>query len=372
MSQSADQAAATQPGAMRAAAGKLRTYYDRYTPWISLGLGVLARALSHRGVDFAPKAVAIVALAWLLPIAVARWLHEPAESRGEPAGSAGSEPSREGMGTLPGFPYRRPSEAKWHRLLRSASPAVTVLLYRNVLFFLVPIWFGSAHLPSLNMGVPLVFAAMALFTCFVRRYREWVLERPRPRVLWTAVVLFAALVPATGVVAFTSPRTSIVISALLATVVAWAALAPNESLLSKRGIVSALVIALPVAGLLGWAAPLFPPVPIVCHDQGMGTAIVKRELEGRAKRFPAGTPRVYSWFEVTLPRRDRQEVIFQWFHEGKPVGGGLRTTVAGGRREGYRTWTLHNAPAPGEWRVDLLTGRSSQLIGRSTFEVGVP
>jgi hypothetical protein len=345
MSQSADQAAATQPGAVRAVAGKLRTFYDRYTPWISLGLGVLARALSHRGVDFAPKAVAIVALAWLLPLVVARWLHEPPE------------------GVV---------EAKWHRLLRSASPAVTVLLYRNVLFFLVPIWFGSAHLPSLNMGVPLVFAAMALFTCFVRRYREWVLERPRPRVLWTAVVLFAALVPATGVVAFTSPRTSIVISALLATVVAWAALAPNESLLSKRGIVSALVIALPVAGLLGWAAPIFPPVPIVCHDQGMGTAIVKRELEGQAKRFPAGTPRVYSWFEVTLPRRDRQEVIFQWFHEGKPVGGGLRTTVAGGRREGYRTWTLHNAPAPGEWRVDLLTGRSSQLIGRSAFEVGVP
>jgi hypothetical protein len=345
MTQFSDQAAATQPRAVRAAAGKLRTFYDRYTPWISLGLGVLARALSRRGVDFAPKAVAIVALAWLLPIAVARWLREPA------------------AGVV---------EAKWHRLLRSASPAVTVLLYRNVLFFLVPIWFGSAHLPSLNMGVPLVFAAMALFTCFVRRYREWVLERPRPRVLWTAVVLFAALVPATGVVAFTSPRTSIVISALLATVVAWAALAPNESLLSKRGIVSALVIALPVAGLLGWAAPLFPPVPIVCHDQGMGTAIVKRELEGLAKRFPAGTPRVYSWFEVTLPRRDRQEVIFQWFHEGKPVGGGLRTTVAGGRREGYRTWTLHNAPAPGEWRVDLLTGRSSQLIGRSAFEVGAP
>jgi hypothetical protein len=345
MSQSADQAAATQRGAVRAAAGKLRIFYDRYTPWISLGLGVLARMFSHKGVDFAPKAVAIVALAWLLPLAVARWLHEPA------------------VGVV---------EAKWHRLLRSASPAVTVLLYKNVLFFLVPIWFGSAHLPSRNMGVPLVFAAMALFTCFARRYREWVLERPRPRVLWTAVVLFAALVPATGVVAFTSPRTSIVISALLATIVAWAALAPRESLLSKRGIVSGLVIALPVAGLLGWAAPLFPPVPIVCHGQGVGTAIVKRELEGQAERFPAGTPRVYSWFEVTLPRRDRQEVIFQWFLEGKPVGGGLRTTVAGGRREGYRTWTLRNAPVPGQWRVDLMTGRSSQLIGRSAFEVGVP
>jgi len=102
----------------------------------------------------------------------------------------------------------------------------------------------------------------------------------------------------------------------------------------------------------------------------VGTAVANRELEGRASHFPGGTPKVYAWFEVNLPRRDRQEVAFQWFHEGQPASGRLRATVEGGRKEGYRTWTLHNAPAPGSWRVDLLTGRSGQLIGRSSFEVG--
>ena len=330
---------------MKSAVERLKDFHSRYAPWISLGLGVLARVFSHKGVDFAPKALAIVALAWLLPIGVARWLHAPAEGA---------------------------TESKVHHFLRTASPAVTVLLYKNVLFFLVPIWFGSAQLGSLNTLVPLVFAAMALFTCFARRHREWVLHRPRARVLWTAVVLFAALVPATAVVAFTSPRTSIVISALLASVVAWAALAPNKSLLSRRGLVSALAVALPVAALLGLAAPLFPPVPMVCHDHGVGTGIEKRELVGRAKRFAAGTPRVHAWFEVTLPKRDRQEVEFQWFHEGDPVGGRLRITVQGGRREGFRTSSMRNDPAPGSWRVDLLTGRSSQLIGRSSFEIAAP
>jgi hypothetical protein len=324
---------------------RLKDVHGRYAPWISLALGVLARALSRKGVDFAPKAVAILALAWLLPIAVARWLRAPAEGA---------------------------HESKVHHFLRTASPAVTVLLYKNVLFFLVPIWFGSAHFGSLNFGVPMVFASMAIFTCFARRYREWVLDRPRVCVLWTAIVLFAALVPATAVVAFTSPRTSIVISALLASAVAWAALAPKNGLLSRRGIFFALVVSLPVSCLLGWAAPIFPPVPMVCHHDGAGTSVAKRELEGRAKRFAAGTPRVYAWFDVTLPRRNRQEVAFQWFHEGLPVGGRLHATVEGGRREGYRTWTLHNAPAPGSWRVDLLTGRSSQLIGRSTFEIAAP
>jgi Protein of unknown function (DUF2914). len=243
------------------------------------------------------------------------------------------------------------------------------LLYKNVLFFLVPVWFGSAHFGSLNILVPLLFAGMALFTCFVPHYRDMVLDQPRVRVLWTAIVLFAALVPATAVVAFTSPRTSIVISALLASAVAWVALAPKANLFSRKGLRSVAQISLPAAALLGLLAPIFPPVPMVCHDHGAGTAVVRRELEGRAKHFPRGTARVYAWFEVTLPRRDRQQVAYQWYHEGVPVGGPLRATVEGGRKEGFRTCTLHTAPAIGSWRVDLLTDRSSQLIGRLSFEV---
>jgi hypothetical protein len=331
--------------AVRTAVSKARTFYGSYAPWISLGLGVLARALSHKGVDFAPKAVAILALAWLLPIAGARWLHAP------PPGK---------------------DEAKLRRFLRTASPTVTVLLYKNVLFFLVPIWVGSAHWGSLNMVMPVLLAAMALFTCFARHYRECVLDEARVRVLWTAIVLFAALVPACAVILYTSPRTSIIVSALFASVVAWAALAPNEKILSRRGALQALAIALPVAALLGLAAPLFPPVPLVCHDHGAGTAVVKRELEGRAPSFPAGTARVYAWFEVTLPKQHQEEIAFQWYRDGEPVGGRFHTKVEGGRREGYRTWTFHTAPKPGTWRVDLLTGRSSQLIGRSTFDVVAP
>lgn len=321
---------------------KLRRFYGQYAPWFSLGLGVLARALSHKSVDFAPKAVAILALAWILPVVASRWLRVPAEGQ---------------------------TESKLHNFLRTVSPTVTVMLYKNVLFFLVPIWFGSAHVTSINVAMPLVLGGMALFTCFSRAYREAVLDQPRVRVLWTAIVLFAALVPATAVVAFTSPRTSIVISALLASATAWVALAPTETLLSRKGLVSLAQVSVPAALLLGLAAPLFPPVPMVCHDHGVGTGLAKRELVGRAKRFARGTARVYAWFEVTLPKRQRQEVTFQWYHEGVPVGSPLHVTVVGGRKEGFRTSTNVPTPAIGSWRVDLLTDKSSQLIGRTSFEV---
>jgi len=319
---------------------ELKKLHGRYAAWISLLLGVLARALSNRGIDFAPKA--ILALAWLLPIAVARLLHAPPD----------------------GTPERR-----LHKFLRTASPALTVMLYKNVLFFLVPIWFGSAHISSVNILVPLVLGGMALFTCFGRQYQQAVLAEPRVRVLWTAVVLFAALVPATAVAFFTSPRVSIVVSALLSSAMAWAALAPRENLLTRKGLVSLAQISLPAALLLGLAAPVFPPVPIVCHDCAAGTAIVNRELVGRAKHFPRETARVYAWFEVTLPRRDRQRVAFQWYHEGVRVGSPLHVTVEGGRKQGYRTSTNIPTPAIGSWRVELLTDRSSQLIGWTSFEV---
>jgi hypothetical protein len=324
---------------------KLKSVHGRYAPWISLALGVLARSLSHHGIDFAPKAVAILALAWLIPFVATRWLHVPPEGK---------------------------TESKLHQFLRTASPTLTVALYKNVLFFLVPIWFGSAHVGSVNIVMPLVLGGMALFTCFSGHYREAVLDEPRIRVLWTAVILFAALVPATSVVLFTPPRASIVISALVASAMAWGALAPKEKLLSRKSLVSLAEIALPAALLLGLAAPLFPPVPMVCHDHGAGTAIANRELVGRAEHFPQGTARVYAWFEVALPKRDRQQVAFQWYHEGVAVGSPLHVTVIGGRKEGFRTSTNMVNPSVGSWRVDLLTDKSSQLIGRTKFEVDPP
>ena len=50
-----------------------RRFYQRYAPFIALAIGCATRVWSHHGVDFAPKAVALVALAWMLPFALARW-----------------------------------------------------------------------------------------------------------------------------------------------------------------------------------------------------------------------------------------------------------------------------------------------------------
>ena len=214
----------------------LRAFASSYAPWISLALGVVARVLSKHDIEFAPKAVALLLLAWTFPAIVARVLPEPRAGEVEPG---------------------------WRRAARTTgAPFFVVILYKNVLFFLVPIWFGAAHFPSLNMGAPLLLAAMALATCFASWWQHEVIAHPVRRVLWSAVVLFAALVPATAVLAFTSPRASLFLAALLATAVATAALkGGGESILSRRAIVGLLVGATPVALLVMLAAPCCRPCP---------------------------------------------------------------------------------------------------------------
>lgn len=320
----------------------LRTFASKYAPWLSLGLGVLARILSKHDIQFAPKAVALLLVAWTLPAIVARVLPDPLAGAVEPG---------------------------WRRAARkTGAPFIVVVLYKNVLFFLVPVWFGAAHFPSLNMGVPLLLGAMALATCFASWYQQTIIEHPVRRVLWSAVVLFAALVPATAVLAFTSPRVSLFLAALLATAVATAALKGGDNVLSRRAIAGFVLGATPVALLIVLAAPLLPPVPAACLDKGAGTAIVNRELTGRADTFPAGTRRIYAWFAVSLPQRYRQQVVFRWFHDGREVGGPVATTIEGGRANGYRTSTSKTSPPPGRWRADV-SNEMGQLIGRVTFDV---
>jgi hypothetical protein len=320
-----------------------RAFATKYAPWISLALGVGARVLSKHDIEFAPKAVALLLLAWTLPAIVARVLPEPRPGEVEPG---------------------------WRRAARTTgAPFFVVILYKNVLFFLVPIWFGAAHFPSLNMGVPLLLAAMAVATCFAAWWQREVVTHPVRRVLWSAVVLFAALVPATAVLAFTSPRVSLFLAALLATAVATAALkGGGESILSRRAITGLLVGATPVALLVVLAAPLLPPVPADCLDKGAGTSIADRNLVGRAETFPSGTHRVYAWFAVSLPARYRQAVLFRWYHNGAAVGGAVETRIEGGRAGGWRTATSRTGPAPGRWRADVLN-EIGQLIGRVSFDV---
>ena len=313
----------------------------RYGPWLSLALGIAGAAYMRRGLGFAPVAVGVLMLAWIGGAALRRLA---------PAVVSGA------------------SVPRWRRLVLPAAGSVVVNLWQNILFYLLPLWWASTVPWSWNMVFPAMLAAMALLSCFEHRWHGWVLERPIVHAVWTAVVLFATLVPIAAVLA--APlRTGLVISATLSALVAIIVLVPRIRLgRVGRGLVVAAVMTASAA-LVQPAAPLLPPVPVVRINSGAGTGVHQRILVGAADTFAAGTERVYVWFAVAMPERYGQRVRFEWYRDGEPAGRVLETFVVGGRRDGFRTWSSRAAPAPGRWRVDLRTD-SSQLIAREFFVVG--
>ena len=317
-----------------------RRVVETLAPGIALFLGILSQTYAKHTIAFAPKAVALLAVAWALAAGLGEWLPE----------------------ALPDEPH-----ARWRNFLRKAADLVTIGMFRNVLFFLVPIWFASSTLGAVNMIWPLLLAGGALFSCFPRMFRRTMLDHPRVRTLYCSSVLFVALVPAAAVQLSASPR----LSAALAAALAWLAssLATSRTPLTTRiGRLELAAGALVAALIFALAAPVLPPVPVAVTASATGTSIHNREIEFPAERFPAGTKRVYAWFQVRVPHHYRQGIRFEWYRDGERVGDGSSREIIGGREQGYRTSSSTASPRSGSWRVDLLTD-ASQLIARKHFIV---
>ena len=317
-----------------------RAQLKRLTPLIALALGIVSQIFARHTVTFAPKALAFLVVAWVLAAGLGAWL---------PEGRA-DEP-----------------HARWRNVLRKAAATVSVSLFRNVLFFLVPVWFASSTFGSVNMLAPLALAAAAVFSCFPEQFSARVLDNQRGRTLWCSAVLFAALVPAAAVEIAASPR----LSAAIAAAIAWVAatLATSRRALQTRfqriELVSAALVA---AGVCALAAPLLPPVPVACRVAATGVGLRNRDIDGETDRFAAGTKRVYAWFAVSAPSHYRQGIRFEWYRDGQRAQQVIAKDIVGGRELGFRTSSFMTSPKSGSWRVDLLTD-ASQLIARKRFVV---
>lgn len=317
--------------------------FSRYiTPVVSLAGGLATVLLLRRGIGFAPFSLGIAVVAWVAAVLFSRFFDESAPQEVGP-----------------------PSRAR--RALRWLSKSVVAGLYQNVLFFLVPIWFGSAELTSVNVVFPVLLSALALVACFDDHFVKRVLEHPIRRTVASAILLFSVSVPAVALENRLPLRLGVGLSAAVTTLVA-AALA-----FGRRGVLKTLTTGLMMAAVAGAVLYLIavwlPPVPVQCVTGVAAAGIEARRPVGIAEAFPAGTPRIHVHFSVAAPEGFRQEIRFQWYVDGQKRGRPIPSSIVGGRKRGFRTWTYLSAPKRGAYRVDLETG-DGQLIGRVRFRVG--
>lgn len=268
---------------------------------------------------------------------------------------------------------RQPLEAGGHRLVVTAADYTMQTLHHGLLLFVLPAYYASSTLTSLNALFLGLLVAMALLATFDPWYAALVHPRPWVGYLFFMASSFAALnvaLPLVGV----SP-----IAALLTS--AWAAvlaLTPALRRAWEASWTTALqVTALAAIGAVGLAAAarsLVPPAPLALAAATLARGVADTEpldpIEGplRVADLERG---IVAYTAVYAPADLRQPIEHVWRREGRVVEIVKLSPVRGGRRRGFRTYSRKTEfpPAPaGRWSVDVMT-TSGQLIGRLCFEV---
>ncbi len=266
------------------------------------------------------------------------------------------------------------SERRSRRLIVAAADYTIQTLYHGLLLFVLPAYYASATLTSVNAAFLALLAVLALLATFDPWYRALVRPRPWLGYLFFVVSIFAALNVALPLVGL-PPFPSLVASAFLAAI----GLAPAVRRRRRatwpaafRATIAAGVVAATLATLgRAWIppAPLFLARSAIAWDVGsvesiepLASAVRASELKERG---------LVAYTAIYAPAGLRQPVSHVWRRNGEVLTVVALSPVQGGRREGFRTLsrkTTFPADPAGRWTVDVMTG-SGQLIGRLRFRV---
>jgi hypothetical protein len=261
------------------------------------------------------------------------------------------------------------SERRSHRLVVSAFDYTIQTLYHGLLLFVLPAYYASTTLTSLNVLFLALLVVLALLATFDPWYRTLVRPRPWMGAIFFVVSTFAALnvaLPLVGV----PPFFALLSSAWLAVV----ALAPG-----LRRWTTALAVAglgaLAATGVAGVGRWLLPPAPLALGRAVLARSVVGGEpvdpVEGTIRAAELRPQGLVAYTAVLAPAGLKQPIVHVWRHDGRTVNVVGLSPVRGGRREGFRTYsrkTAFPANAVGRWNVDVVTS-SGQLVGRLTFRV---
>lgn len=131
---------------------------------------------------------------------------------------------------------------------------------------------------------------------------------------------------------------------------------------------------------------IIPPIPlslkdsVVGHsiDTSSGAYVIEVEKESFLERIVPGQAvhkadgeEVVVYTAIFAPGKLKTDIFHHWQHKenGKWISKGkFSFGIAGGRKEGYRGYSIKSDVPEGRWRVDIETARG-QVIGRVKFKV---
>jgi hypothetical protein len=304
----------------------------RILPWISLAIGIASALWMDRRPERAPLVALAAVAGWLLLCALA-WL-EAARSR-----------------------------ALLTRAARLGASLGSQSLLQLCLFFSAPFFARAAATPAHWGFVALVIAAGAI--TLWTPLSAALIKHPVAGATLQAVATFAGLdcvLPLVGL----SNRLSLPLAAAVAAVgLPLLALVHKRRALPPLGVAAALLAALWAGG-----ARVVPPAPLRFVDGQLGTRIVDRRVPDAASTLATVPEQLVCATTIFAPRGLRDRLRHVWRQNGA-LRAEVPLEIRGGREQGFRTWSVKHAIAPGKWTCTVET-ESGQLLGRVSIRVQGP
>ena len=258
---------------------------------------------------------------------------------------------------------------RWAGRLRLAVNYFNKNFYQQVLFFILPIYYGSATIPSGNFIFVMVLTISAVLSTLDVVYDRHLSARRGLAALFFAFNLFALINVMLPVLWSIGNNWATRVSAVFAALGFVTIFQPFSQVRSRQYAV-AVGTALLLLLLVEFGRPYIPPAPlrIIAAQFGSGYETETKSVEpvltevepGQGRRLHVITP-------IKAPLGLEETVQHRWHKNGKLMWVSPFIQVTGGREQGFRLWTNYQFDViePGAMiRVDAVT-EGGQLIGRA-------
>jgi hypothetical protein len=261
---------------------------------------------------------------------------------------------------------------QWTARLRLAVNFFNKNLYQQMLFFVLPIYYGSATLGSRNLAFVCLVALSALLSTLDVIYDRHLSSRRQLTAVFFAFNLFVLVNAMLPILWSVSNTLATRISAILALVGYLTLAYPNFRFRAVR-LGASLAIGLVIFALVEFGRPFIPPAPLRLTGVEFGDAFDRESLRmvaPLAELKAEGARRVYGLSAVKAPLGLREKLQHLWFRDGALVCASPFYEIVGGREDGFRLWTSCEFPIiqpASTLRLEVET-EGRQLIGRAVLK----
>lgn len=323
----------------------LKRILSRYfwlLPLISFGLGWASFILVQRGAELA-RIIAFLALAgWL-------WIF--------------AEP----------FIMNRFLGPERTKLRSTVSNFLTQSIQQEIYFFSLPFLIAATQWRSWGQ---IAFTGLVVVAALISTvdpwYEKYIALRRRFSLAYHALCCFiAALVILPIAVKLPTEKTLLVALGFLVLwlLIALPKLVTNSPSMKNRSVVCATLCLIPV--LIWVLRANIPAAGLHASNGVISTGIRDHDPIDEIDNIAVGLlPNgVYASVAIKAPNGLEQGIVFNWHHDDYSEK--IKATITGGRKEGYRTYSVKNnfpAEPMGKWFVDVRTSQG-QLLRRMKFIV---